>query len=246
MCLIIAAYKVVEEFPIIIASNRDEFLDRKSIPPRLYNGKPGIICGRDERCGGTWMGINAHGVFVGLTNRSGPRGEVSCHTKKSRGFICLEALQQPSAEKIKSLVESQDIDRYNSFNLLYMDRAHAFVTYYDDEITTHPLEPSIHVLTNGNINDKELYRIKRTFELLVGSEGMNVTMLLERFQTTLKDHKRGKELKDALCLHLGNYGTVSSSIIAMSGDPSQSIYLYVEGTPCHNTYNNISHLFSRL
>src|SRR6266536_3537682 len=58
-----------ENYPLIIAANRDEHYDRPSAPPALLNTQPKIIAGRDLRAGGTWLGVNETGLIAGILNR---------------------------------------------------------------------------------------------------------------------------------------------------------------------------------
>lgn len=49
---------------------------------------------RDDVAGGTWLGVNAAGVFVGITNRYlGPKDDA----RVSRGALVTRALALPSA-----------------------------------------------------------------------------------------------------------------------------------------------------
>ncbi|HRP80757.1 MAG TPA: NRDE family protein, partial [Flavobacteriales bacterium] len=68
MCLIALAYKAHPRFPLIVAANRDEFMDRPTEPAHWWKDAPGIFAGRDKRAGGTWMGINRRGRFAAITN----------------------------------------------------------------------------------------------------------------------------------------------------------------------------------
>ncbi len=70
MCLIAFAIAVDPAFPLFIAANRDEFLDRPTAPLHrwcLPNGME-VVGGRDLRDGGTWLGLNGSGRVAMLTN----------------------------------------------------------------------------------------------------------------------------------------------------------------------------------
>ena len=76
-----------------MAANRDEFLARPADPPeRSADGR--WLAPRDRQAGGTWLGVNATGLFVGVTNRSaGPRDPA----RRSRGLLVLDALESADA-----------------------------------------------------------------------------------------------------------------------------------------------------
>lgn len=78
MCTVVVAAQVFAEHPLVVIANRDEDLDRASSPPHLWtasttasehgSGGP-FVAPRDDVAGGTWLGVNRAGVFVGITNR---------------------------------------------------------------------------------------------------------------------------------------------------------------------------------
>ena len=73
---------------LVVAANRDEFYGRPSAPPSEI--EPGVVAGRDLVAGGTWLGMNRHGLFVAVTNRNAP---VRTADARSRGLLALEALR---------------------------------------------------------------------------------------------------------------------------------------------------------
>lgn len=84
MCLILLAYRSHPDYPLIVAANRDEFLDRPTEPARFWKDHPDLLAGRDGVGGGTWMGITRRGRFAALTNFRNP-SESLTHKKKNPG-----------------------------------------------------------------------------------------------------------------------------------------------------------------
>ena len=69
MCTLIALHRCVPGSPLVVAANRDEFLARPAEGPALRMRENGpILAPLDVEAGGTWLGLNGRGVFVGLTN----------------------------------------------------------------------------------------------------------------------------------------------------------------------------------
>ena len=70
MCLIAFALHASSRWPLVIAANRDEFLDRPTVPLARWKTAQGhaIISGRDLRAGGAWFGITPGGRIAFLTN----------------------------------------------------------------------------------------------------------------------------------------------------------------------------------
>jgi len=73
MCLIAFAIGLRPDLPLWLASNRDEFWDRPTRPLDLWQTDTGmtVASGRDERAGGTWLGISQTGRVAMLTNVRG-------------------------------------------------------------------------------------------------------------------------------------------------------------------------------
>jgi uncharacterized protein with NRDE domain len=71
MCLVALAIDENRRFPLVIATNRDEFFDRPAARMGWWTpaeGGPEILAGRDLQAGGTWMGLTASGRLGLVTN----------------------------------------------------------------------------------------------------------------------------------------------------------------------------------
>jgi uncharacterized protein with NRDE domain len=70
MCLIAFALHASRRWPLVIAANRDEFLNRPTVPLARWKTAQGheIVSGRDLRAGGAWFGITPGGRIAFLTN----------------------------------------------------------------------------------------------------------------------------------------------------------------------------------
>ncbi|OOG39678.1 NRDE family protein [Polaromonas sp. A23] len=118
MCLISFAIGASEHWPLVIAANRDEFLDRPTLPLARWRTEAGteVISGRDLRAGGTWMGLTPGGRLAMLTNvREVPRitGE------RSRGELVMRWLE--GGMDAGQFVASTDPTAYGTFNLVLGD-----------------------------------------------------------------------------------------------------------------------------
>ena len=87
MCLLAVQYRLVPESPILVAANREEYIDRPSTVPSIQSGKPRVLCGVDKRAGGTWLGVNQNGLFVGICNRA---TAMPLFGQRSRGLLALD------------------------------------------------------------------------------------------------------------------------------------------------------------
>ena len=137
MCLIALAYKVHPRFPLIVAANRDEFLDRPAEPAHWWSDAPDILAGRDERAGGTWLGITKSGRFAAITNYRDMRMDFP--QGPSRGMLVRQALEEG--------IDPKDTAAYAGFNLVY--GAFDELRYHNNiNGTDEPLAPGIHGLSN--------------------------------------------------------------------------------------------------
>jgi uncharacterized protein with NRDE domain len=238
MCILMVVHRVLQDYPIIVAANRDEYHDRPTQGPTLLGRSPRIWGGRDERAGGTWMGINEHAVVVGLTNRRLHAEQETDSERRSRGLVCLEALQsRTAAEAVESLM-TRPPQLYNPFNLLVMDPDSLIWVAYDDEPTSQPLQPGLHILANGELNDFETVRLRRARQLLQAAEQTGLPTLLPFLEQVCRDHEPGVQNRETICMHrdADNYGTVSSTILALPSDGQEPVYRYAEGHPCQTPY----------
>ncbi|MCW7540621.1 NRDE family protein [Aquabacterium sp. A7-Y] len=75
MCLVAFAVDASRRFPLVVASNRDEYFDRPAARLAWWTptgGGPEILGGRDLKGGGTWMGLTQQGRFALVTNVRNP------------------------------------------------------------------------------------------------------------------------------------------------------------------------------
>src|SRR5438876_262193 len=76
---------------LAVSGNRNELLSRPASGPSVLDG---VLAPHDELAGGSWLGLNRHGLFVCVTNR---RGGMVDPSRKSRGLLVIEALKAHSA-----------------------------------------------------------------------------------------------------------------------------------------------------
>lgn len=120
MCLIAFAIGASQRWPLVIASNRDEFLKRPTLPLDRWQTACGqeIISGRDLRAGGTWLGMTPGGRVAFLTNVREAEPKV---VPFSRGELVTRWLESHSdAESFAALLE-KDKHLYGGFNLVLGD-----------------------------------------------------------------------------------------------------------------------------
>ncbi|MDO8622153.1 MAG: NRDE family protein [bacterium] len=147
MCTIILGVRIQDdELPWTIVANRDERLDRPSAPPRvLEEGGRRILMPQDLVYGGTWIGMNDHGLLVALTNRD-DSGEH--HGNRSRGLLVSDALRLRYSSDAAALA-ANTAAQYKPFHLVTVDRSgSAELVIHGDDATRHErLDRGWHVIT---------------------------------------------------------------------------------------------------
>jgi len=73
MCLLTFAWEMHEQWRLVLVVNRDEFHQRPSRSADFWEDAPCVYAGRDLKAGGSWMGLNLHGCWAGVTNYREPQ-----------------------------------------------------------------------------------------------------------------------------------------------------------------------------
>jgi uncharacterized protein with NRDE domain len=149
MCLLLVAYRVHADYPLIIAANRDEFFQRPTTPAQFWDDHPDVLAGRDLSQGGTWMGVNRNGRFAALTNVRDP--QALRPSAKSRGLIVADFLTGGEApnEFLENL--ARDRDEYNGFNLL-VGESRSLHYFSSVDGSRSVLAPGVHGLSNDRLD----------------------------------------------------------------------------------------------
>lgn len=246
MCTLAIYFQVFPDYPVVIAANRDEYLARSALPPTTLLEHPHVVGGKDLQASGTWLGINQHGLVAGLLNRRRADYGDPNPALRSRGLLCLDALRYRTAAEAAAFVRGQRGADYNAFNLLIASREQAFVAYNrGGGLELVNLTPGMHLLTNVDLNDFECPRISRAhdrFASLCPPSEFARDPLAHRDQLAhlLADHSTQLDAREgrpnALCQHMGEYGTRSSSLIFEGRDAASISHFFAPGPPCTATF----------
>lgn len=229
MCLIVFAWHVIPDMPLIAAGNRDEFYDRPAKPADWWEDYPQIYAGRDLQGGGTWIGVTREGRFAALTNIRAP-SEMR-DDAPSRGALVTNFLAGTMSpdEYITELKTQQQ--EYNGFNLLIGD-SKQLVWYSNrgdaDERNGKALGPGIYGLSNSLLDCAwpKVVRTKAQFASLLcqgAPEDAYFEMLTDT--TCASDCRLPKtgvsiereRLLSAVCIESPDYGTRVSTLVKLNG-----------------------------
>jgi uncharacterized protein with NRDE domain len=243
MCVLAIQFRSAKDAPILLAQNREERLDRPSQAPRIQSGRPRVVCGVDRKAGGTWLGVNQHGLVVAVANR--PKAAVPAEPR-SRGLLCRELLGCQSAkEAADRAVRELKSGCYAGANYLCMDARWGAVVYGGDRIVVAELTPGLHLLTNGNLDDGGDQRQEFARRLLTLQRLDSAVAFLAVASRTFsrKADSRGRR---GLIVSRDDYGTVSSTLLSLPKKTQNAVYQYAPGPPCDHGYDDVSALLRQV
>jgi uncharacterized protein with NRDE domain len=246
VCTLALYFNVFDRYPIVVAANRDERYDRPSAPPEAISHSPTILAGKDLVAGGTWLGVNQHGLVVGILNRR-TSGEQKADNFRSRGLLCLDLLGFESAAYASAHLRNYETVVYQPFTVVLADRTGAWAaSNFEQRIQTTMLNKDLHVFshtgTDGERSPKRT-RAYALFNTVLRHPQLKAAELVSSFAGVLSDHTLGNESRDprdAICVHGDVSGTVSSSVLLYSQAEKQFQTFYCPGAPCRHSFSECS------
>jgi uncharacterized protein with NRDE domain len=247
-------------YPLVLAANRDERLDRPAQSLCVLREEaPRVLGGRDELAGGTWLAVNEHGVVAGLTNRPSPGGRDP--NKRSRGELPLFATGSHSADDgVAELVRRVQPGQYNPAWLLVGDRESLY--YVEVEADRRPtalrLGAGIYVLENVALGAPSR-KVEQVHALLSPTPSAGAS-LWAALPSVLADHTVPATAGDttgdeqtgdgefvrrtatlASCVHTDDYGTRSAALVRVpSASDTRPEILVADGPPCSHPFCSAS------
>ncbi len=149
MCIVALAWRVLDDTPLCLISNRDEFYQRPTQALHEWENSP-IIAGQDLQSGGTWMGITASGRWAVITNFRDGNDKNNYPT--SRGHIIQHFLESELTPiRFAQELEKRQCD-YAGFNLFVGDRDQAVYMSNRGE-APQVLAHGVYVVSNGLMSE---------------------------------------------------------------------------------------------
>jgi uncharacterized protein with NRDE domain len=222
MCLIFISFQHHPTYKLIIAGNRDEFYDRKTVAANFWDDQPNILAGRDLEAGGTWMGMNRSGYVSMLTNYRDPQHINPKAPSRGRlvsDFLKDNQLPQPYLHQLQNNGKV-----YNGFNLIVGSADELwYYSNYKEGVST--LFPGFYGISNHLLETPwpKVLRGKQKIEIILRSEVVDPE---ELFESLYDDEKaRDNELPhtglpferekalSSMFIKTDNYGSRCSTVI---------------------------------
>jgi hypothetical protein len=263
MCTLVILRRPGHPWPLVLAANRDEMLDRPWLAPgRHWPDRPEVVAGKDETAGGSWLGLNDHGVVAGVLNRVESLGPAP--GMRSRGELVLEALDHADASTAANYLSRLDSAAYRSFNLVIADSRDAFW------VRNLGTEAEGMAARDRNQLGVEVFEIPAGTSMITAQDRNDPTSgrvqaYLPRFEEAEPpDPKAGRWNSWARIMKAGcprgsedpyaamtivtdrGFGTVSSSLIALPGPPktlrerpNRPVWQFAPGRPDQARYKKV-------
>lgn len=152
----------------LLGMNRDERKNRaRAHPPSVRQTANGTryLCPIDPEAGGTWIGINSHGLALLLINNYQAVNPEAAHRKdlQSRGLVIPDLMHHtglaPALESLKQI----DPARYNPFTLFLFSLPEQRIMSFSwdgQQETTSPLHVEPFVKISSGFDPDAAYRIR--------------------------------------------------------------------------------------
>lgn len=191
MCILFIALKQHKDFPLILLANRDEYHERPTTKAGFWPEFPELLAGKDEKEGGTWLGLHTNGRVSALTNYR----DMKAHRegRLSRGQLVKDyLLSDKEPESFLEYLQTSN-DKYNPYNLFFGNlQSLRFQVYSNMNRVCHELKEGFHGLSNAHLNS-DWPKIAKGLALVkdyILSENLEVEELFQLMQNTEKapDH----------------------------------------------------------
>ncbi len=239
MSLMAVVYHLVPEAPILVASNRDEINDRSCPTPSIQSGKPRVLASIDPITGGTYLGINQNGLFVGIVRR---RKCDSPPNPRSRGALCRDLLRCTSSRQaVDQCLEELHSNQYDGVNFVIADPDYGWVVSSNRDHEVSELQRGLTIIGEGDIDDLRDERANMARRLLT-LQTLDSPVKFLAVASKVFARSPGSPGRPSMVIRQKDYSTVSSTLISLGTKPRDAIYQYANGAPDEVKFEDYSPL----
>ena len=202
---------------MLIGAIRDEFVERVWDPPAPHWDGPfaGLLGGRDQRAGGTWLAVDptrwAVGALLNAGRREDPEDDAPRPTRGTLALRILTAAALPD-----------DLSRYDRFHLLRVSLDGSELWSWDGDALTHvELDAGDHIIVNLGL-DREDDPLVPHFAPLLAATPSTLPAWRSLLTGDGLDPEDDRALVVRKVIEGHPYGTTSGSLLALS--PSELRY----------------------
>jgi uncharacterized protein with NRDE domain len=237
---------------LILISNRDEFYARPTKNAAKWPGT-NVWAGKDQRAGGTWLGVTDSGRLAAITNYRSPDLTQDCSA--SRGKLVMQFLESDLSCQAFLDRLSIEFGAYNPFNLMVYDGCSLLgFEGRSERFSIVELRPGFGSVSNADFNTPwfKQTRLQSDFEKLLKEQSCENDELLD---ILLDDQvvpfsclpKTGIPIEievalSALFVRMQGYGTRASSLVRIR---DKEIVFIERGFNSHAKTHQSNHLIPR-
>ena len=240
MCLVTFAYRQLEDVPLILFANRDEFRMRSAQPAHVWEDTPLIYGGRDLVSGGSWLTIStiAPHRLACVTNvrepnrdhhqddaqTSAQNGASDGLEPRSRGWLVRDFTR--SELSCSAFLEEIALEEYGACNLILFDGE---ALWYASNragggsylVTSRALKPGIYGLSNAQLDTPwpKTSAMRRALESALTRSSLERVIEHEPLQQSDDDEALYRSIKDQLWLALSDPHTYPDDLLPDTGVP---------------------------
>jgi uncharacterized protein with NRDE domain len=211
VCLIALAHRVSEQYPLIIAANRDEDYERPTRDAHYWLDAPDVLGGRDALLEGTWLAISRSGRFAAVTNLRGAEPR-----QQSRGFLVRDFVTGTTGPRQYAGEVQLRADEYAGFHLIagVIEGEAVHVTGE----TLNELSPGIYAISNSPAGETwpkagvAIERVERVLQL------KTLTSVVDDLMQFLGEPRGSASPETEVFVSGDHYGTRSSTVIVATAD----------------------------
>jgi hypothetical protein len=153
-------------------------------------------------------------------------------------LLCLDTLRCDSPASARAFFSDELAVRgYNPFNLLCASHAEAWVGTWQGDI--RELTPGVHIVSNYGDVDDDTLPIVREARARIASLDLTSPVIDELFGS-LGSVCAQTDQPCPLCRVGGDYGTVSSSLVAVNAGGTVAAYWHAPGPPSESSFTPVN------
>lgn len=243
MGIVAVHYKKLSDAPLLVALNREEDPARESLPPKIQSGRPRSVCGVDLQSGGTWAGVNQHGLFVSVVNC--PK-KVLPAEPRSRGLLCRELLGCQNAEEALDMAQRELLTGcYAGANFVCADRMSGGVVHGGNDVDIEKFKSGLYIVSENRVNDINDYRQEFARRLLTLQR---IDSAISFFAVASRTFSSSPDAsgKMGLLVRKPSKMTVSSMLISLTEKTQRSVMQFAPGSPDLCPYEDVSALLRQV
>jgi hypothetical protein len=162
--------------------------------------------------------------------------------------LVIDALRWTTADEAveKLEIESLEARAYNPFNLLVADAESCSLITYQGEARRIGLGHGAHVIGNADPAAPRTSKLAALERAAERAAEVGADHVLDALAEICRSHGGNGGALDDACVHAGDYGTLSSTLLRLGETQKDSVFRYADGPPCRTEYSDFSPLLCDL